>query len=125
MDIFESLENLNVSEECFNDVAMLVEEYISEYIKKAKRAQLLDVAIARQNRTDAAPEGPEKEEALKKERRNVDLTNKYFERHGSPLQKAHKRGYAKNKKEKEALLNAGWTLQEDPTIKGRHNIVRY
>lgn len=30
MDIFESLENLNISEECFNDILNLVEEYISE-----------------------------------------------------------------------------------------------
>ena len=30
MDIFESLENLNVSEECFEDIIGIVEEYISE-----------------------------------------------------------------------------------------------
>ena len=30
MNIFESLENLNVSEECFDDVLRIVEEYISE-----------------------------------------------------------------------------------------------
>jgi hypothetical protein len=30
MDIFESLETLNVSEECFNDIVGLVEEYLSE-----------------------------------------------------------------------------------------------
>ena len=30
MDIFESLENLNVSEECFEDIVGLVEEYINE-----------------------------------------------------------------------------------------------
>ena len=30
MNIFESLENLNVSEECFNDIVGLVEEYIQE-----------------------------------------------------------------------------------------------
>ena len=30
MDIFESLENLNVSEECFEDIVGLVEEYLSE-----------------------------------------------------------------------------------------------
>ena len=29
MDIFESLENLNVSEECFEDILNIVEEYIS------------------------------------------------------------------------------------------------
>ena len=30
MDIFESLENLNISEECFNDILALVEEYVNE-----------------------------------------------------------------------------------------------
>ena len=30
MNIFESLENLNVSEECFNDIVGIVEEYINE-----------------------------------------------------------------------------------------------
>ena len=30
MDIFESLENLNISEECFNDIMDIVEEIISE-----------------------------------------------------------------------------------------------
>ena len=30
MTIFESLENLNVSEECFNDIIIIVEEYINE-----------------------------------------------------------------------------------------------
>ncbi len=30
MNIFESLENLNISEECFNDILNIVEEYINE-----------------------------------------------------------------------------------------------
>ena len=37
MDIFESLENLNVSEECFEDIVGLVEKYLvtaPEYSKK-------------------------------------------------------------------------------------------
>ena len=125
MNIFENLETLNVSEECYNDIVGIVEEYINEYIKKDKREQLLKVAVARQKRTDNAPEGAEKEAAQKKERRNVDLTNSYFERHGSPLQKAVKRGYSKNKKEKEALLRAGWMIKEDPVYSERHNIVKY
>lgn len=33
MDIFESLENLNVSEECFNEIVGLVEEVINELNK--------------------------------------------------------------------------------------------
>ena len=30
MDIFESLENLNVSEECFEDIVGLVEDIVSQ-----------------------------------------------------------------------------------------------
>jgi hypothetical protein len=33
MDIFESLENLNVSEECFDEIIGIVEELINEDIK--------------------------------------------------------------------------------------------
>ena len=34
MDTFESLENLNVSEECFNDIISIVEESIMDLIKR-------------------------------------------------------------------------------------------
>ena len=33
MDIFESLENLNVSEECFNDIINIVEDIVSQIQK--------------------------------------------------------------------------------------------
>ena len=36
MDIFESLENLNVSEECFDEIMGLVEETIDDHIRKRK-----------------------------------------------------------------------------------------
>ena len=44
MNIFESLENLNVSEECFNDIVSLVEKQLEkkstkdphEYVEKKK-----------------------------------------------------------------------------------------
>ena len=41
MDIFENLENLIISEDCFNDIMDIVEEIINEYIdrkEKMKRA---------------------------------------------------------------------------------------
>ena len=45
--IFESLENLNVSEECFEDIVGLVEEYLSEdiydYIQKKHGKAIYDV----------------------------------------------------------------------------------
>ena len=49
MDIFESLENLNVSEECFEDIAGLVEEYLNETSDK-KAQRVLDAALQRYNR---------------------------------------------------------------------------
>lgn len=36
MDIFESLESLNISEECFSDILNIVEEVISEYLTVGK-----------------------------------------------------------------------------------------
>ena len=36
MDIFESLENLNVSEECYIDILNMVESIISETKKESK-----------------------------------------------------------------------------------------
>ena len=38
MDVFENLENLNVSEECFNDIISIIEEIISETKKVNKEA---------------------------------------------------------------------------------------
>ena len=40
MDIFESLENLNVSEECFNDIMGIVEGRVDDYYdRKFKSAE--------------------------------------------------------------------------------------
>lgn len=44
MDIFESLENLNVSEECFEDIVGLVEEYINEVSDEWKQMHLDNAA---------------------------------------------------------------------------------
>lgn len=32
MNIYESLENLNISEECFNDIVSTIKDYINEYL---------------------------------------------------------------------------------------------
>ena len=37
MDIFESLENLNVSEECFNDISALINEKLVDVVNRAMR----------------------------------------------------------------------------------------
>lgn len=45
MNIFESLENLNVSEECFNDIMSIVEEIINEVsVKRWKEAAINSLA---------------------------------------------------------------------------------
>lgn len=44
MDIFESLENLNVSEECFEDIMGLVEEIINEVSDEWKQMHLDNAA---------------------------------------------------------------------------------
>ena len=40
MDIFESLENLNISEECFDEIIDMVEEYINEVSDKTVEGAL-------------------------------------------------------------------------------------
>ena len=121
MSIFESLENLNVSEECFNEIM----DMINEYIPLKKMNTLSNVHIKRKVATKDAPEGEQKERAQKKLERNIDLTNKYIEKHGSDLQKAVNRGHSNNNKEKKALLKAGYTIKEDPINGNKHNIVKY
>jgi uncharacterized protein (UPF0147 family) len=55
MDIFENLENLNVSEECFNDIMDIVEEIISERtVNDIKRAAKNSLDV-RQNVADEDP----------------------------------------------------------------------
>ena len=52
MDIFESLENLNVSEECFNDIVSIVEEKLEDRMTMGelrKKAQRADKGRWRQN----------------------------------------------------------------------------
>ena len=50
MNIFESLENLNVSEECYNDIVGLVEEYIQEkYSVSRVKEKAAKVLSDRQN----------------------------------------------------------------------------
>ena len=41
MNIFESLENLNISEECFDEIMVLVEEYINEGATRKNYDQII------------------------------------------------------------------------------------
>ena len=87
MDIFESLENLNVSEECFNDIVGLVEELLSEDIvdsvlkhtegDDSKRAKLLNKVLDNKTKEVAGAEKregrSEKEMSLKRNVTKNDL----------------------------------------------------
>lgn len=45
MDIFEQLENLNISEECFDDILSIIEEYINETITVGKVKSAVQSAL--------------------------------------------------------------------------------
>ena len=89
MNIFESLENLNVSEECFNDVMEIVEEIINEL----KNDTIGNAYIKRRdnynNALNNAIKNPEDKESLSnymkasnKFKRNSELSHKAFKRSG-------------------------------------------
>ena len=84
MDIFESLENLNVSEECFNDIVGLVEEYINELDKSTIQSYI-------SKRDENAKDAEKKFEQAKKQGvATRELLNDY-------LTKLSKAQYAKQK----------------------------
>ena len=90
MDIFESLENLNVSEECFNDILNIVEEITDRILddkkmdpdkqdklyKKAVKAQQKELKQAAQR------EGKTEDEIFKKRFRDKNKlgVEKHFDR---------------------------------------------
>lgn len=82
MDIFESLENLNVSEECFEDIVGLVEMYLSEgekvdnyyKSKQAETKQELDNAKSYQRKLNSTVD-KKTNKALKKARNIASLAN--------------------------------------------------
>lgn len=73
MDIFESLEELNISEECFEDIINIVEEYINElnYFTVAKVNAIRDT---RTNKDNVTPKD------IKKAQNNRVLTKNYIKR---------------------------------------------
>lgn len=126
-EIIKVLLQEGIDEVMINRVLDLIEEeyeVIDEYINKERKEKIDTVSALRRKNTDNAPEGPEKKLAKEKEARNIELTDNYYEKHGSDLQKAHHRGYSKNAKEKKALLKAGLVLKESP-ITGHHHIMPY
>ena len=79
MDIFESLENLNVSEECFNDIIDMVETLIDQVDKKYEMSPEKGKFYSKsyQDYKDAEEKGdPSAEEKYKKWDRGIRLSGK-------------------------------------------------
>ena len=97
MDIFENLENLNVSEECFDDIMSIVEEVINEVSKdylndKREKANVkVTKAIIRHGKT-MTPENPKGNPHLMKIRQDsIDRLKKYDEKCKEYLEKKEKK----------------------------------
>ena len=97
MDIFESLENLDVSEECFNNIMSIVEEVINEVSKdylndKREKANIkVTKAIIRHGKT-MTPENPKGNPHLMKIRQDsIDRLKKYDEKCKEYLEKKEKK----------------------------------
>ena len=97
MDIFESLENLNVSEECFEEIMGLVEEVINEVSKdylndKREKANVkVTKAIIRHGET-MTPENPKGNPHLMKIRQDsINRLKKYDEKCKEYLEKKEKK----------------------------------
>ena len=83
MDIFESLENLSVSEKCFNDIIRLAEEFINEVSKEVADEVSLQRYINRRDaddeylKTGDSRDGKKLEDANFKKYKNSELRDKW------------------------------------------------
>lgn len=89
MDIFESLENLEISEECFDEIMDMVEEIIDE-TNKEKIQKTLDVRAYNAGRADGnqwhhGQKSNKNKEDKKKYDRLLDLIKKRVARKGEYL----------------------------------------
>lgn len=125
--IFESLENLNVSEECFDEIMGIVEELLSEKVSQ----KVFDTKRQREKNYDNTTYGtPEHELASKKLERNKQLTDKKVKRSGTTSQKAdyfEKENDGLNPKGDKSLidnlLQRGFTLKQG--IDGKYRKTKY
>ena len=83
MDIFESLENLNVSENCYKDVLNIIEEIINEVSKEDADAVSLQRYINRKEakdryeKTGDSKDGKRLEDENTKSYKNTKLRDKW------------------------------------------------
>lgn len=88
MNIFENLENLNVSEKCFDEIIGIVEEIINEMLDSTvdssteKRAYNAAKAFVNWWENPTKENKNKMREADKKESKNLELSQKRDERHG-------------------------------------------
>ena len=115
MDIFESLENLNVSEECFNDIISIVEEYINESTREvldAKQNKLWNKA----NRIMVTPfKTPKYKERANQIYKNTHKQLRHLEGLKDKLSAASLEGYHKKGKEgqQRGVINKDGTPTEE------------
>jgi hypothetical protein len=121
MSIFESLENLNVSEECFDDIMDIVEELLSEDISKEEYNRIKDKRQVRMELEKRAADklenrGVDLKEPINRERMNIDQTirkeapkvidpKKVKEKVKGLIKKAHE--YRNNERDARNLDNQG------------------
>ena len=103
MKIFESLENLNVSEECLSNIVSLVEEYINEisddFIAKRRipAKEERDRKIIRHGKTMSCENPKGDEELLKLRQDAIDRLDK-FDKHVKRYKELKKEGKIKGLK---------------------------
>lgn len=92
MDIFENLENLNVSEECFNNIIALIEEEVKKYKSGLSDATIDSMLAKRKEAMDKAKNAYDPNEPNRAERRRkwVDKTIKRSE-----AKRAHQAAFVK------------------------------
>ena len=106
MNIFESLENLNVSEECFDEIMGIVETLIGESLQKQidKKANAGEISVDKafelekkvQNYMSDAKKEQEREEALQDDAKKNKYSLAHSIRH-SATEGSKRRAYNKGK----------------------------
>ena len=106
MDIFESLENLNVSEECFDEIMGLVEEILDESTDTIYKSI--------ENKYGK----PEYDEEWEPTNKSAELERKFARAHSNEFVDAYMREYEKGKDlprgtkgRKECTTHACWSLR--------------
>ena len=130
MDIFENLENLNVSEECFDEIMGIVEELLSERVtvgqlataaaNRMERERVKNDEANKKLKTEASKKNPSHELLAKYTQDLIDSARRH--RHGKRLDNLN---LPKNSKvAANDLFNAADKVQSDRFQKSQDNPIR-